>query len=486
MPDYGKAAFDLSNKINGKIEVLQGIGTLSKSFGRVAPEANDTGRLQRAIDSTPNGKKLILTEPYYDISSTLNGVTGLSIEGLGVKETIINNSGTGYAISISGTGVFDAKRYTAIKNLTIQGTASAAGGIKLAFNGEFFEIDKVRILGHINGIGIDLPDSFSGIIKNVHISQCINSTGIRMYGNTASTGQATFMNVVVAYSKYGVELGEAYNTTTAQIIDSVNFIGCIFQHCSASSVRIGANVRNSKFQTCHFERGLDESATAIGLEIAGQTAIQIDVDTCWFYDFNKAIKLDKATKCTGRNINFQDCQYGIEFTTNATDNTFQNIRFANPTITLIQGVVYAGSNNRVFETRDIITSDAIRYVDNVVVGYNTPISNINYETLTGSTFLLDSSLYKYPSGKTAKFKIRAELGSATSGDVIFCLVYNATNATNLIEFSSTVASDGRLMFESPLTDFPVGVKWCNIQMKNSTTGTRSFTPRRVMLIVEFV
>lgn len=297
---------------------------------------DDTAAIQKAINDLDKGGIVLLPKGTYKISKSLKIKDGITLKGVSSLATIILNKGTGYSIeSIGKKRNFDSKmiedkmrRYQAIEDLTVQGNKKAAGGIKLSYSAEYFEINKVRIVGNINGIGLDLQDSYSGIIRNLHVSQSTNSTGIRLQANNVSSGQLSFINVVVAYSKFGVEIGESYNTSSAKIIDSVSFNDCIFQHNTRVGLRIGSNVRQLNVTSSHFE--LQNNPGAIGLQINGKSAFGGNINSNWFYENETAIMLDNAEGYSFENINIQNSTNGILKTINTKQLHIGNyIRFTN-------------------------------------------------------------------------------------------------------------------------------------------------------------
>ncbi|WP_057911628.1 glycosyl hydrolase family 28-related protein [Peribacillus muralis] len=298
---------------------------------------DDTKAIQKAINDLVDGGGIIyLPKGSYNISSSLKIKDGITLRGIGSLGTIIRNTGTGYAIesiekkrSKTSTMVEDkVRRYQTIENITVQGTDNAEGGIKLSFSGEYFEINKVRILGNINGVGLNLQDSYSGIIQNVHVSQSTNNTGIKLQARQVSSGQISFINVVVAHSKYGVEIGESYNTSSAQIIDSVSFTGCIFQHNEKAGLRIGSNVRHIDVRSSHFE--WQDEPSAVGLQINGQSAFGGSIVSSWFYKNETAIQIDNAEGYIFESLNIQNGTNGVVTTANASQiHLGKYIRYTN-------------------------------------------------------------------------------------------------------------------------------------------------------------
>ncbi|OVE34798.1 hypothetical protein CCZ20_24415 [Priestia aryabhattai] len=441
---------------------------------------DDITAIQAAIDFLQNGGTVYFPSGTYNVSQSVKTNDSILLKGFSAKRSILKNIGTGVTVESVGTGINDVKRYQVVKNLTISGTDKSAGGLKLKFSGEYFELKNIRVLDHINGVGIDLPDSFSGTLKNIHVSRSTNSTGIRMYGNNASTGQTTFENVVVAYSKIGIEVGEE-NNLTANIIDCITFTGCILQHNYSVGMKIGANVRQLKVQTTHFE--WQDAAGAIGLLVKGPTAIGGDIDTCWFYQNDTAIQVDYGNNYKFHNLNIQNSKLGIYLTGNSHNNIIgDRVRFANVTEEIRD---YSLDNLKITENT-IMLNQGYKERDYAIVSNEKPIASMNYTPVEGSTFKLDRGLFSSFKLKTIKFRLKMEISNATAGDQLSIQLYNATNAQTLLEITGTVESDGRLIMTTPLTDFPSEAKWCNIQAKSLTVASRDFTVRKAIIIAEYV
>lgn len=481
----GTMAEIINQEIFGKLNLrIQQIYVNVMDFGAIGDGvADDTDAIQRAIDSVKDkggGVVYFPSATFYRTSKPIYTYDSIKLKGFSAKASNIKNYGEDYTIISLGTGINNVNRYQGIEDLTITGTNTSKGGIKLQFSGEFFTLKNLRVLDHPYGNGIDLPNSFSGVLQNIHVSRCTNGSAIRMYGNDASTGQTTFINVVCAYSKIGMEIGDA-SSLTANIIDGISIIGCIVQHNTDAGIQIGANVRQLKIMSTHFE--WQNGAGARGLYIKGKTAIGGDIDSCWFYENNTGIEIDYANNYKLHNLNIQNSTIGVYFTGNSVNNVIgEHVRFANVTEEIRD---YSLVNYKITESTIMLNTS---YKErNTIVSNNTQsLSTMDYTTVPGSIFRMDKSNLTSLKNKTAKYRLKCEVVNGTQGDIISMAIYDKVANTLITELNGSIDSNGLLLSTSAQLDFPASPIWAEIRAKSLTVASRPFTVQRVYLLVEYV
>lgn len=213
---------------------------------------DDTAAIQAAIDAMPLGVsinnstkktgKLVLPSGKYKISTSLKLRAGMVLEGSGVDSTVIYNSTTTLDSiqcdpTISGSG-----RRIAIRNLTIQGNASATAGCGINIDdtiggGSSFILENIVVYGHFNGFR--WHDSVVSEIIHCIAFYCSNDGFV-------SQAYMNATNLIGCYAVHCVHYG--YN------IDSPTY--CTFTGCASDENEVGyyiAGATNCTFTSCGAE-----------------------------------------------------------------------------------------------------------------------------------------------------------------------------------------------------------------------------------------
>ncbi|MBO0961438.1 right-handed parallel beta-helix repeat-containing protein [Neobacillus sp. MM2021_6] len=121
-----------------------------EKFPLQIPETDDTARIQRAIDSLPNGGRIVLGGKTYNITG-INLPSNIVFEGVGTSATILYNNSVNDAIAISGTAGSE-KKHILIRDLTIKGNNIDSGhGINAKYATNLVILNHVDVIYNNKG-----------------------------------------------------------------------------------------------------------------------------------------------------------------------------------------------------------------------------------------------------------------------------------------------------------------------------------------------
>lgn len=171
MPDYGRAAFDLSKKNNNQIEVLNKLQATIDSFPKLTGENDDTMRFKRITSyaKSVGFKTIILTDGVYEVSDTIYGA--IENDKLAVKFKGVNAETVTIIANLTGTTPLFA--FEKIKN-NIEGWDErwSNGGVQ-----------DIRILPKVvgQGVGIYVRGGCFNQFDNVRITSM--KYGVRLHND---------------------------------------------------------------------------------------------------------------------------------------------------------------------------------------------------------------------------------------------------------------------------------------------------------------
>ncbi|MES5957505.1 glycosyl hydrolase family 28-related protein, partial [Bacillus fungorum] len=156
--EKGQTFFTVKERIDkGFQNQAEQIGVLLNSivyvetFSRIAPEVDDTKRIQRAVDSIKDGGGLVVFDAKtYTISNSIKFYSYVNILGRGRVATKIRNTGSGYAFEPANRN--GITKNATISEIRISGQPQNSGGIDATncnmcrFDVEFGQVPNVNLL----------------------------------------------------------------------------------------------------------------------------------------------------------------------------------------------------------------------------------------------------------------------------------------------------------------------------------------------------
>ena len=161
-------------KLNSKFDDINtSLADMAIQLGeRISPEANDNGRLQRAIDKLSTGGTLLLLAETYQISSALAWKSNINIIGKGESTILQVTSGGTNAIDLSNLS------NVSVMNLQVKGvTGTGAGKGVLLNNSVNCTIENVTIDTFENQGLLIVGASTNNRIVNVRSKNTVGSPG---------------------------------------------------------------------------------------------------------------------------------------------------------------------------------------------------------------------------------------------------------------------------------------------------------------------
>lgn len=337
---------------------------------------DDTLAIQAAIDSVTTGT-VIFPSGTFVITSPIEMKSGISLVGMGMSSTIIENQGTGIAIRYNGTLVSPIRK-TLIADLKILDSGTGTDGIYMYYACQNNTIDRVWIRS-AGQHGINLNKSFSNVIRDCLIELSVNY-GILV--DTESNDTTIEENHIISNDK-GIYLTN--DSTKCRIrdnsIESNITAGLVVYHDTGtlSSITIRDN---------YFENNGDDCIKIYCSLATGARGIQIEGNYFYTVDVEDFIDIDYGDDITIKDNTFGDGNAGCVHirTTNRTGilNWYPNIHY---------GTSFNASShlsiNADSQTAWIHHSDAwLTYFDaddatpSVLKGYNYRTANVNPTTIT--------------------------------------------------------------------------------------------------------
>ena len=255
-----------------------------KAYGALGDNStDDTSALQSAINAVPTGGGTVYFPPgtYKHTGLTLG--PHVSLYGHGTDATVLYSSTGG----ISFTGTTNSpetgwNRQFVIENLTIQhvGATAAALTLNTCINWQLSNL-IIQGLGSAGGNGLDIIDSYFGILRGVRSWTFPSGSAIRYYSTgLTQPGQVIFDQVVAIQSSIGIEVNAASN-----IIDALSFDACVVTSNTSRGFSVtttgGGKLRNLRFQNLHIETGIS-SNTQTGFYASGDIK-HLVVDGVFFW-----------------------------------------------------------------------------------------------------------------------------------------------------------------------------------------------------------
>ncbi|MBO0959566.1 right-handed parallel beta-helix repeat-containing protein [Neobacillus sp. MM2021_6] len=146
----------LGDRLNGfttelaQITFDSGVAYVSK-FYRDLQETDDNGRLQRAIDSLPNGGKVVLPNKTLSITGVVVP-QGIILEGVSSESSKLYNTGISPAIKISGT-VGDNLTHVILRDFAIEGNNINSGhGIDCSYATNLVILENLDVTYNDEGL----------------------------------------------------------------------------------------------------------------------------------------------------------------------------------------------------------------------------------------------------------------------------------------------------------------------------------------------
>jgi hypothetical protein len=259
------------DKMNQLDTQLADISQYVRNFPRLAPETDDTGRLQRALNqASTNGGGYVK----YAENLTFSSITvpsGVILQGDGFH-ALTTTTTTGNAIIIgNGTGV---SYYTALDHVVISAPIITTGNGIYVTKAQHFALPYTRLIGNpstLTGTGIYIDGA------NVGYNTQTNKAYISSFNvgiNCINTSNAhTFFDTFIYNCNYGA---------IVQGSTGVRFIGCTFQSFLIMGIWFKAAVSGSQTTTntvafCYIE-GLQN-----GTKIIAGIQIDANVTTTMLY-----------------------------------------------------------------------------------------------------------------------------------------------------------------------------------------------------------
>lgn len=252
------------------------------NYPRIVPEVDDTGRLQRAIDS---GKNVIVPEGTYN-HTTLNFMNNTRLIGRG-DSVVLKNLNNTSSIKIASA---EAIMSTLVQNIKMLGNPTKPNNHAIEFvgvNSAYCVIDRVFIqsfgghgiygghVGHVNNVeikgcfirgctgdGINMEYGLGQInaIWIHHNNVVGNNNGILFYGN----------NVVVESNSVQANRGYAFALSNQTLNTTKNCFGSAIRHNytegNASAVVSGASIIG--IFSCYVNDGSTNNKSIRGLDIS--------------------------------------------------------------------------------------------------------------------------------------------------------------------------------------------------------------------------
>lgn len=239
---------------------VDNLGVVSAEiFPRLNGEADDTARLQRAIDD-PNVRNIVLKRGTTYTFTSLNLKNDVRIYGEDRSSSKLKHIGTGIAIKNPNTTAIGR---VMIDHLTLELNVNTTIGIEFArvFNSQINFIDIIG--GESTGVGISFDD---GTVYAAYYNSCYD-VAISGYFNGAKTLGTGFKFANSANSNRLVSCRTNYVKTAVDIAtDYCNHIvifGCAFEKFD-TGVRINGDI--CQVIATRFENA-GGSATGVGIEI---------------------------------------------------------------------------------------------------------------------------------------------------------------------------------------------------------------------------
>ena len=170
--------------------------------GVIAYSGKDAGvAIQSAINSLKNGGKIFIKSGVYPYSTTLTitddcvEIEGETIGNVGYFGTILQYTGNSVALQIGASDSSSPIYFVSIKNLMIEGSTNAEGGIK-SYNAIYMTLESLHIREFYNGYGITVSSKghFSEVclLRNLVLMRV--KYGIR-FDNENTTNQINYITI---------------------------------------------------------------------------------------------------------------------------------------------------------------------------------------------------------------------------------------------------------------------------------------------------
>lgn len=263
--EYYKPVGGKIAELDDKFAILSNLQVSLDQFPLIAPENNDSPRLQRAIDSVKtneyteaiptNVPKAIVRIPagIYKIASKVTIPSYITVEGAGRDVTILESyitNGDPVLLITQNESIKQQQFYNSLKKLTINGRGQVCQGIKI-LNTSRWLLSEVMIDGTLNE-GLYMYESYLGEIYSCLIRACGDTThySVKYDGRDSNNG-------CHAVRMYGGEVnggGTSVNGVHLKYGNSVGFIGTTIEGFSTGIGILNENGLATVVNGCYFEK----------------------------------------------------------------------------------------------------------------------------------------------------------------------------------------------------------------------------------------
>jgi hypothetical protein len=244
--------------LNGNMDKIdQQIGILSnpvyvESFKAIAPEADDTGRVQRALDSISSGIVIFASKTYTTGNLTISNKTNFQMLGYGATIQLNGTATSGNNIGFQLSGTLDN---VSIEGFTIIGSGNVGDAHAGIYSASGQTLKNVRTLYNkiqnvIVGISYnaDLSGNVDGglIMGNI-ISNIVGINPGQGYGIHHSNGNGTPSNLVIMGNRVdGAQRHSIYQARGSGVVITANRIYNHRNGVADGSVRPAINISRSQ------------------------------------------------------------------------------------------------------------------------------------------------------------------------------------------------------------------------------------------------